>query len=546
MTRDETVALFLACETKRAEARAAALADGKNQDQAHAMGHEAAKAHWNSWAEALLAEYREMEDAFTTNPTVFANPWDCVRADWLERAQVDFSFCSFLSRGMLYVESKPVDKTVLEKMAAANGYDLQSISIDSVATEFDGFLFPGVIRIKGTNFNGGARFRNAVFSGPAEFSDATFDGWAWFDDAIFKDSVHFRNAGFTEQTRFSGTKFFKNAEFKNSKFGGSTFFGGCIFYGDASFLAARFEKEALFSTARFNRDADFWGAIFKSYSNFERTFFKLNGNFRNIRSEGSFSLIGACFLKRVPDFISSQFSEPVLLDNVHLAASVEPGGLLQSTIWGIYLWIAGKLDTELSAKYRALKQLATKSDDYRNEQIFFRGELRARRHHEYMPWHPTFLFGIFYELFSDFGHAIWRPLLLLIILGFLSCWFYLGQHLPANVSPYAQLQTRIVSYLADRVGVALPAAQPALSCKHGEGDPIAAAALLAVHQSTVIGALDRLKIAQIYTCLYSQDAETKAPVIPDAVAFRGTVQAVFSAALWFLLLLGLRNQFKIK
>ncbi len=34
MTRDETVALFLECEAKRGEARAAALADGKDEDDA--------------------------------------------------------------------------------------------------------------------------------------------------------------------------------------------------------------------------------------------------------------------------------------------------------------------------------------------------------------------------------------------------------------------------------------------------------------------------------------------------------------------------------
>jgi len=45
MTRDERVALF---EARRAEARAA----GKSEDEAH----EAAKAHWNAWAEGLLAE----------------------------------------------------------------------------------------------------------------------------------------------------------------------------------------------------------------------------------------------------------------------------------------------------------------------------------------------------------------------------------------------------------------------------------------------------------------------------------------------------------
>ena len=46
MTRDETVALFLECEAKRAEAHAAALTEGKPDYDA--IAHEAGKAHWNT------------------------------------------------------------------------------------------------------------------------------------------------------------------------------------------------------------------------------------------------------------------------------------------------------------------------------------------------------------------------------------------------------------------------------------------------------------------------------------------------------------------
>ena len=61
MTRDETIALFLECEAKRAEARAAALAGGKSGDDTETAAHDAAKAHWNAWAEARLAERKAME-----------------------------------------------------------------------------------------------------------------------------------------------------------------------------------------------------------------------------------------------------------------------------------------------------------------------------------------------------------------------------------------------------------------------------------------------------------------------------------------------------
>ncbi|MGO9170656.1 MAG: hypothetical protein ACLP7P_01630 [Rhodomicrobium sp.] len=78
------------------------------------------------------------------------------------------------------------------------------------------------------------------------------------------------------------------------------------------------------------------------------------------------------------------------------------------------------------------------------------------------------------------------------------------------------------------------------------GDPVAAAALLAVRQSSVFGAFDSTKSTQIYACLYGFDANLKAPVVPDAVVLWGIGQTAVSAALLFLFLLALRNQFKIK
>ena len=67
MTRDEavrerTVERFLECEAKRAEARAAALAEGKSEGEAREIAHEAAKEHWNAWAEELLAERKALEE----------------------------------------------------------------------------------------------------------------------------------------------------------------------------------------------------------------------------------------------------------------------------------------------------------------------------------------------------------------------------------------------------------------------------------------------------------------------------------------------------
>ena len=56
MTRDETIALFLECEKKRAEAHAVVLAEGKSEAEAANVAHDAAKAHWNAWAARMVSK----------------------------------------------------------------------------------------------------------------------------------------------------------------------------------------------------------------------------------------------------------------------------------------------------------------------------------------------------------------------------------------------------------------------------------------------------------------------------------------------------------
>ena len=62
MTRDETIALFLECESKRAVARFAALEQGKSEHEAREIAHEAAKERWNEWAEDMLAKRKAVRN----------------------------------------------------------------------------------------------------------------------------------------------------------------------------------------------------------------------------------------------------------------------------------------------------------------------------------------------------------------------------------------------------------------------------------------------------------------------------------------------------
>ena len=149
MTRDETVALFLECEARRAEARKVALDEGKSEDEAREIAHEAAKAHWNAWAEDVLAERKAMEAG---GRWLAEEDWkgdfqaknDATR-DWFTRAKTDFSFCLFLNKGAMNEEREAETKAALEKRAAEAEGDVKAIPVDAVRTRFDGFMFHGSV-----------------------------------------------------------------------------------------------------------------------------------------------------------------------------------------------------------------------------------------------------------------------------------------------------------------------------------------------------------------------------------------------------------------
>lgn len=89
----------------------------------------------------------------------------------------------------------------------------------------------------------------------------------------------------------------------------------------------------------------------------------------------------------------------------------------------------------------------------------------------------------------------------------------------------------------------------ALTClSETPGEPLMATLYLSVHNGLVVSGLGRSeKLAQSYACLYgNMGKDYLSPQIPDAVAFAGLGQTVFSAVLIFLLLLALRNLFRIK
>ncbi len=268
-------------------------------------------------------------------------------------------------------------------------------------------------------------------------------------------------------------------------------------------------------------------------------------NFGAIEGRSAFSLAGATFLA-VPDFIQAHFAEAPRLDDLR----IEPRRFWPPTLAGVKAHFKG--DPDLSARWRALKRLAVQGHDHEREQAFFKGELKARRWTTDKPWHAVFWFALLYQWLSDFGRSMVRPLLWwgAGVLGFAG--LYLGRH-PALAGNLLSGFDWAVKRVTELPG----SAAPPLSCMAGPGDPWSAAIGLSLRKGLLFAGLDSTdKLNQIYGCLYGiytdktvvtgQLPNAFSPVIPDAVAFFGLAQLLFSAVLIFLFLLAVRNHFRIK
>lgn len=467
---------------------------------------------------------------------------------------------------------------------------------------FDEAAFTGTAWFIDATFTGGAFFSGATFAGPAMFSKAKFTGeakfykakfinFAWFDWAKFTDIVRCEEAEFTGEARFDGveftssawfygTKFTDDALFSTANFTGETLFDGAKFAGKARFIGAKFTGEATFRRATFIGTASFNQTDFNSFTTFINSRFYQHADFEAINVERGFTLANVQFTSQVPSFIQAHFKEAPRLDNI--AVITPPKKFILRRVlflaWNIKKrprwhfksrlqekilvdWIIRRLkakwhrmlnsrrDKDEEARYRALKRLAVQAHDHDNEQIFFAGELRARRHvSDRLINFPVgtvrYLGGALYELTSDFGRSIWRPAFLWGVVFFLFTHLYLCQ------------------------ATAIPKGECINTAKLS---PIFAAYIIAAKNSLQILALDGTdQVKRAYTCLYGasdiykkvavepktdrtkngykniQLSNNLAPEVPWKVSALGILHSILSLGLIFLFFLALRNQFKIK
>lgn len=367
--------------------------------------------------------------------------------------------------------------------------------IKEATVDFSNFEFTNDVYCNGWHFPGPALFRYAKFCANAYFNDAVFELDADFEDANFKKLASFQGAQFKSSAYFEGATFASYARFR-----------------DVTFVD----------------DAWFDNASFESYANFRDTKMFGRSKFHGARFEGSMS-IGDAIFTQVPNFVQAHFEEAPRFDQTR----IPPAGSVRE----------GKGRASLSARYRALKRLAIQGNDYENELEFFSDELIARRgvqdfmlpkfdetRHLTWPNPARYWFGRGYELLSDFGRSLTRPLLTWVCVTFLFGVYYCFQHSTLSLSKVS-------------VAGGTTTVHRGPQCRDDNYDAFYAALQYALNRALIVGGDSSDADKRALKCLYGSDADGS--IIPTAVFFAGKAQTLTSAVLIFLFLLAIRNQFRI-
>ena len=454
---------------------------------------------WNEWADAMLAQKEAPAESSRKTGDV---------VEWAERAKADFSGHVFETPAdfgnFRFPGEADFSRTTFEKQVWFRGniFGSNASFRDANFLDFCGFTS---VKLEGLTI-----FSGATMGGRADFSDVEFLMLANFKDVVLKDEVHFNRSKFGFSVTFSGANVSGRAVFWHTDVDHETYFQN-----------ARFVRRLLIHECIFSGDVTFEQCIFENPASISRSAFMKNSSFRAVSGKGLF--LADINFQRVPDFSGAHFEEAPSFDLVNL----NPERLAKKT--------APKFKYALPGQWRALRRLAIQGHDHERELQFFKGEIKARRGTVDKRTHARYWVGLLYELLSDFGRSMVRPVGWIVM----SSWVFTGIYLG----------------MTDVEGQG--GSSESVGCVAGSGDIQAAAWSLSVHNTFPFAGIGSSgKVEQLYACLYGIHAHAPTenvrlptgftPVVPDGVALAGVVQFVVSAVLIFLFVLAIRNYFRIK
>ncbi len=201
-----------------------------------------------------------------------------------------------------FSESVFLEKTNFNNAKFLGIIPIKSMKFSSVVS-FEKSLFEREVNFYAVQFPYRTSFEEARFNGSAKFGKAIFgkqcgeSGDISIDKAIFNYEADFKGTIFNVKVFFYNTQFNFTANFSEAIFNSSAFFSEVKFNEFTNFDAAEFNKIVVFYATEFNRETTFENTSFNEYSNFN------NSKFRNTLSfsKASFS--------QPPKFFNTEFHE---------------------------------------------------------------------------------------------------------------------------------------------------------------------------------------------------------------------------------------------
>lgn len=390
-----------------------------------------------------------------------------------------------------------------------------------------------------TRFNKLADFRDVVFANVTDFEGVLFANRSRFDDAAFENTVYFRRAAFMETTVFDRSTFKVAAYFDYSKFlpiqgpKGSLFggvgFRNSNFTEEVQFQGATFGVRTHFEGAKLKGRADFTAARFEEYAEFQRAEFDNMTNFSSAKFRKEVRFHDAIF-RSTTDFHNAEFLQPPKFFGTDLHEDTSFHGISwrraercyaaswwsrMSSIWSKVASRSSEQNTgsdtvDAGSAIQAWDRLAlmmSKLEKLPERHEFYRLRMRAQRRRDGLG--VLALMNWLFDVLCDYGWSV-RRALFWWFLHLVGVGLFIFTH--ANHS-----DSNIVRVLLDSLAVSFSNAHVffGLTSKGG----------------------------------YLYEARQRlAGLIEDAsvLSILGTIQTVVGPILLFLLLLTLRNRFRLR
>jgi len=303
------------------ESRAAYLDAIKEGEDEHEARMRAAK-HWNAWANELIRK-REI--------LLKDKKWD-VSFDAGNSVSTNDNGENYISERI--VDFSDIEFLELEHISCINHESLQ-IYVDIIS--FNMFIFPGV---------------------------------TVFERAIFRSYTNM------EYMEIIGKCIFAECHFKLISMQGT------IFNNDTMFLKCIFDDISNLSKTYYKNNISFRFSTFNEFITFSDCYFFKEANFQYIQSRKGFSLYNSDFWF-VPDFNGAVFISPIELNFIKISENDFMRNVIFKYDIEEYRSIVfnpKQSSTILSNRYRILGMHAHEAHDWLNEMKFFSLEIRSRRY----------------------------------------------------------------------------------------------------------------------------------------------------------------------